>query len=211
MAYGKGSGGFGPNTKVYSFNIKTKDLPAPVFDVSVKEGDKIVKLDTATRVSGDLIGLRHRESKYQNKVIKSVTATLKDGNEVYFVSVPYTYLGRNIMNGLLGLKTFGGVEIGLYRSKPKTEGKPGFDSVAIRQGGELIYGKYEYKDLPAIKKVELNGTLYSDTSVIDTFFQKEIVALNDIVRAKTPVVANDEAAPEADASHSEDDKSDVPF
>jgi hypothetical protein len=211
MAYGKGSAGFGPNTKVYSFNLKSKDLPAPHFEVRAKvEGqDKSQVIDTATRVSGDLIGIKHRENSIQNKVITSVTATLKDGNEVYFVSIPYTYLGRNIMNSLCNLKTFDGVELSVYKGKPKEPGKEGFDSSAIRQGGELIYGKYEYKDLPAIPKVKVGSNIFGDSTAIDALFQKEVAELDARIRAKAPVVANDAVADTATAPAGAGDE--VPF
>ena len=213
MAYGKGSAGFGPNTKVLSFNLKSKDLPAPHFEVRTKvEGqDKAQVVDTATRVSGDLIGIKHKENKVQNKVITSVTATLKDGNEVYFVSIPYTYLGRNILNSLANLKVFDGVEISVYKGKPKEAGKTGFDSSAIRQGGQLIYGKYEYKDLPKIPKVKVGNAEFGDSTAIDALFQREVAELDAKIRAKAPVVANDAAAPEGDSSPEGAESSEVPF
>lgn len=211
MAYGKGSPGYGPNTKVYSFNLKTKDLPAPHFEVMTKkdESSKPEQIDTATRVSGDLIGIRHKEFTHQNKVISSVTATLKDGNDVYFVSIPYTYLGRNILNSLCNLTAFESVEISVYKGKPKEPGKEGFNSSAVRRLGELVYGKYEYKDLPPIPKVKVGGNTFGDSSAIDALFKKEVTELDTRIRAKAPVVAG--VGPETEAAHEDETDSSIPF
>lgn len=212
MAYGKGGPGFGPNVKTFSFNLKAKDLPAPQFEVKTKEGDTNVTLEPATRVSGDLIGIRHKVFKYQNKDIESVTATLRDGNEVYFVSLPYTYLGRNIINSLAALKSFGGVEISVYRGKPKEPGKPGFDSSAVRQGGDLVYGKYEYKDLPAIPKVKVGKDVFSDATKVNELFKSEVEILDKAIKAKSPVVAGDSASADHGAPEGGDpEEASMPF
>lgn len=176
---------FDPNSKVFSVTLRDKDLPAPQFSVQTKDGDNYIDLAPVSRITGDLIAVRLKEGKYQNKIIRSVTATIKDKNEVYFVAIPYTYLGRNIMNSLLGLKSFSGLELSVYKGKPKTEGKPGFSSSALRQNSELVFGKYEYKDLPKITKVKVNGEEIGDTAEINAFFGKEIESLSEIIKNKT--------------------------
>lgn len=213
MAYGKGGPGFGPNVKVYSFNLKTKDLPAPHFEVSTKdaEGNR-VRVDTATRVSGDLIGIKHRESKFQNKTIDSVSATMKDGNDVYFISIPYTYLGRNILNSLCALKSFGSVEISVYKGKPKGD-KPPFDQSCVRQNGEMVYSKFDYSELPKVQKVQVGKEVFGDATEVNNLFKREVVELDRAIRSKSPVVGNEEAVVAGDApgAQEEDPSSDIPF
>ena len=190
MAFGTGSRSFGPKAVLYSFKIKTKDLPSPLFDVKKKVGDEYVpQKETATRVSGTLISASPRENTHQGKVIKSINLTLQDGDDVYFVSVGYTYIGRNLFNSLLALKTFDDIEIGLYQSKPKPDAKikTGFASVALRQHGELVRGPFDpKKDLPPIKKIVLNGATVSDTTDVDAFFDGKMKAFCKVVNAAAP-------------------------
>lgn len=199
MSYGTGSV-FDPSIKVFSFNLKDKDLPSPLFEIQVKgEDGKYIPgtPPTATRVGGRLTGVRHKEIKILgNKIIKSVTVTLQDGKERYYISIPYTFLGRNILNSIVALTSFDNVEISVYKGKPKNPGQPGFSSSAVRQNGELVYGKYEYKDLPAIPKVEMNGQLFSNATDIDAFFKK-------LVDEFGPTVTAAGATQGAEAAHEE--------
>lgn len=191
MAFGSGSRSFGPNAVLYSFKIKTKDLPSPIFEVSKKGDDgKYHKLEkTATRVSGNLISASPKEHTHEGKLIKSINLTLQDGDDVYFVSVGYTFLGRNLFNSLLGLKTFEDIEIGLYQSKPKPDAKikTGFASVALRQHNELVKGPYDSKkDMPQVKKVRVNGKDQSDTEQLDLWFEEKMKAFCRTVNAAAP-------------------------
>jgi hypothetical protein len=212
MAFGTGNDSFGPNAKIYSFQIKTKDLPAPHFEVRKKVGDKYEPLsEKVTRVSGHVVSLQHKVFKYDNKDIKSVTVTFRDGDDVYFVTVGYTFIGRNILNSILSLKTFDQIEIALYQSKPKPDAinKTGFASASVRQGPErtLIKGLLVKEQLPEIKKIKINGQNMSDTTDIDEFFEKKIVEFAKIVRAAAqatpPVVASHSEAPAGSHSDSE--------
>src|ERR1035437_6124281 len=103
MAFGTGNRSFGANAKLYSFQIKSKDLPAPLFEVKKKGADGkynhiLVKdektgemiLTTATRVSGNIISAIPKENTYEGKLIRSINLTLQDGDDVYFVSVGET-------------------------------------------------------------------------------------------------------------------------
>ena len=153
---------FGPNTKVFYAKLKTKDLPAPVWEIAKKDGDNFVVVDPAAKfVSGNVVALQNKETKFEKKTIKSVTVVLFDPKEdmAIYAGVPHTYLGRNILNSLLSLKTFNGVEIGVYQSKPKPDLKnpgkmrPGYASSAVRQGGQLVYGKFKNEELPKIPNV----------------------------------------------------------
>jgi hypothetical protein len=208
MAFGTGSS-FGPNVKQYSFKIKSKDQPSPYFEVKHKNGDKWELLsEKATRVSGNLIGVQHKENEHNGQTIKSVNLTFQDANEVYFVSVGYGYLGRGLFNMLLSLKTFTGVEISLYKTKGKGD-KEGFHTASLRQNGELVKWKFELKDLPEIKKIKIKGQMVGDTEAIDAFYENQIKELAKIVRANAPVVHNETAAP-APTSTDSSDNSDGP-
>ncbi len=218
MAFGTGSRSFGPDTTLYSFKIKTKDLPAPVFEVSKKVGDNYEKLkETATRVSGNIISAVHKENTHEGKEIKSLSLTFQDLKEVYFVSVGYTFLGRNAFNSLLALKTFDDVEIGLYQSKPKPDAvnRTGFASVATRQAGELVRGLYEREQLPATKKVRVNGKDQTDTEALDLFFEEKLKAWCKVVNAaskkaeKAQEPAGEEQQHEGGDANS--DEENVPF
>jgi hypothetical protein len=206
MAFGSGSRSFGPNSVLYSFKIKTKDLPAPIFEVSKKgEDGKYAVLKgkdaTAQRVSGNLIDARLKEHTHNGELIKSLNLTIQDGDDVYFVSVGYTFLGRNLFNALLALKSFDDIEIGLYQSKPKPDAvdKRGFASVALRQHNELVRGLFDpKKDLPPIPKVKLKGKDVSDTGAIDEFFEEKLKGFCKVVNAAAPkrVTASAPAAQE---------------
>lgn len=191
MAFGTGSRSFGPNAVLYSFKIKTKDLPAPVFEVKKKgeDGKYAVLPKTASRVSGNLIDARLKEGEHNGETIKSLNLTLQDGDDVYFVSVGYTFLGRNLFNSLLALKTYDDIEIGLYQSKPKpgAPDKRGFPSVCLRQHNEMVKGIFDpKKDLPPIPKVKLKGKDVSDTGAIDLFFEERLKGFCKTVNATAP-------------------------
>ncbi len=211
MAFGTGNRSFGDNAVLYSFKIKTKDLPAPIFEVSKKGADgKYAVLaapnNTATRVSGHLISASPKENTHEGKLIRSINLTLQDGDDVYFVSVGETFLGRNLYNSLLGLKTFDEVEIGLYQSKPKpgAVNKTGFASVALRQKGELVRGPYDPKgdEMPKTKKVRVNGKDQTDTEALDNWFREKMIAWCKKVNAAAPKQEKS-SAPAAAESHAE--------
>ncbi len=205
MAFGTGSArSFGPNAVLYSFQIKTKDLPAPIFKVQKKVGDKYEDQDNATRVSGNLISATPKENLHQGKTIKSVNLVLQDGNDVYFVSVGYTYIGRNLLNALFALKTFDEVEISVYQSKPKPGKTKTYASVCLRQHGETVRGLIPNEQLPAIPKVELNGEQVSNQGPINTFFEEKAKAWCKVVNAAAPKPAQS-SAPASTESHSAED------
>ncbi len=214
MAFGTGNRSFGPNAVLYSFKIKTKDLPAPIFEVSKKGADgKYTVLPapngTASRVSGNLISAAAKENTHDGKVIRSVNLTLQDADDVYFVSVGETFLGRNLYNSLLGLKSFDDIEIGLYQSKPKpdAQNQTGFASVALRQHGELVRGPYDPKgdEMPKTKKVRVNGKDQTDTEELDNWFREKMKVWCKVVNSTAPKQTSSVAAPAAqdEESHAE--------
>lgn len=209
MAFGKGNSQFG-DAKAYSFTIKDKDLPSPIFEVKTKGDDgKWTPLkETATRVNGRLTGIRYNEFLYKgaqgDSLIKSAKAVFRDvvegKHEVYLVDVPFTYLGRNLLNSFLNLKSFGDVAISLYKGKPKKDGpyagKPGFSSAALYSGKEMVKGRFANNELPVIKKVQLGAKKLSDTTDIDEFFAKQIAELEKVIAAANQ--AQGDAPSEAD-------------
>ncbi len=225
MAFGNGSRSFGPNSVFYSFKICTKDLPAPIFAVSKKGSDdkyhpvqikdektgELVQ-QTVKNVSGNLVSASPKENTHDGKLIRSINLTIQgngkeDKDDVYFVSVGETFLGRNLYNALLGLKTFADIEIGLYQSRPRPA-KPGqpaqtktFASVSLRQHGEPVRGPFDQKkDMPAVKKVRVNGKDQSDTEELDNWFREKMIAWCKVVNAANKQGAAASApAPQAQA------------
>ncbi len=188
MAFGTGSArSFGPNAELYSFQIKTKDLPAPIFKVQKKVGDKYEDMPNATRVSGTIISASPRENQNkEGKTIKSINVTLQDGNDVYFVSVGYTFIGRNLLNALFALKTYDEVEISLYQSKAKPGKTKTYASVCLRQHNEVVRGLIPNEQLPEIPKIELNGEKVSNQGPINAFFEEKAKAWCKVVNASAP-------------------------
>ena len=203
MAFGTGRGN--SNLKAYAFRIVTQkdkvDLDRPHFDVSVKEDGKwVVKPDLqCDRVSGNLIGVEPKATAWGNKTIRSVNVTLQDKDEIYFVTVPYSILGRNVMNSLLALVGFENVSINLYQGKPKTQGAKTYANAAVWQGEAMIKGKFTKEQQPAVPVIELNGTPTRNFNDLDRFYDKHLVELNTEIKKKS-VVAPSTATVEETAS-----------
>lgn len=201
MAFGKGTGTqFPEGTKIYYAQIKTKDLAKPVFVISKKgdNGNTMEIVDPAAdTITGDIIAIQARENKNpkkNNQIIKSVSVTLFDGKakggpEVVFLTISHSYLGRNILNSILGLVTYDGVSLNIYQGKPKPDKRnplvmlPGFASSALRQAGQLVYGRFKNEELPLIPKVEFNGEKFGDTKAITDFFVLHVTELSKKLRA----------------------------
>lgn len=193
---------FGPNTKVFYVSIKQKDLPQPFFEIKQKEGDKYVVvagIDKEVKfLGGDLVDLRNKVFKHEGKDIESVTATFMDKvkDEAYITTISHGYLGWNILNSFSALKTYSGLEIGLYRSKPKEGQTKGFDSAATRQGatGALIYGKFKNEELPKIPKIQVGKDVHSDRSAMIAFWTAQVEELAKLVKAANPAGAGTTAS-----------------
>jgi hypothetical protein len=186
--------------KAFSLKIKTKDLPKPEF----------VELpDRENTVSGTLIGVEPKETKWENKLIKSVNVTLTDGDQIFFVTIPYSNLGRSLMNAILNLKSFDDVEIGLYQTKPKTDGGKTYPAASLRQAGEIVRWRFENKDLPAPEEIIFKGEKMRDYTKMETFFAAQLKELNNVVKAKAP--AKVASAASVDQPVQEDTSDPVPF
>lgn len=197
--------------KAYSLKIKTKDLPKPEFVVSERQGDKFVELpEREYNVSGTLIGVEPKETKWEGKIIKSVNVTLTDGDQIFFVTVPYSNLGRGLMNSLLNLKAFNDVEIGLYQTKPKTDGGKTYPATALRQAGEIVRWRYEQKDLPPPEEIVFKGEKMRNFESQEIFFAAQLKELNAVIKATVPVKPNETVASAASAAP-DDGELDAPF
>lgn len=197
--------------KAFSLKIKTKDLPKPEFVVSERQGDKFVELpDREYSVSGTLIGVEPKETKWENKTIKSVNVTLTDGDQIFFVTVPYSNLGRGLMNSLLSLKAFNDVEIGLYQTKPKVDGGKTYPATSLRQAGEIVRWRYSLEELPKPEEIVFKGEKMRNFEEQEKFLATQLVELNKVIKATTPVKPNEKVAETAPVSE-EDKGEDVPF
>ena len=206
-----------PNAKVYSVSFKTRDkTPGKFQDKSVfvvkarDENNKFKEVDKVFDIGGNLIKVEPTTTKWEGKDIESMNVTLTDGDDVYFVSFPYGIATRAFFNALLSLKTFEGLEIGTYMTKPKTEGGKSYPAIALRQNGELIRWKYELKDLPKVKEITFKGQTMRDYSETDAFFNTQLVELNKTIKA--PKVATQTPAPAVEPEVEQTGKDDqVPF
>jgi hypothetical protein len=212
MAFGNSSGRDYPEgTEFYSFSIKTKNLPEPLFFVSKKGADgkyapvlkkdeagnnlldkdgKVIPL-TAKRISGALTSASPKKGQHEGKDIHSVNLVIEDTTkegvlQVYYLSVGETFIGRNLYNSLLALQLpADDIEIGLYQSKPKAGQTKTYASVALRQNNQLVKGVYDPKgdEMPKVKKVRLKGEDVSDTGDLDEWFRVKMTAWCKAVNA----------------------------
>lgn len=200
-----------PNLVVFSLKLKTKDEPKPVFIVSQKQEDgKFHEVNRVHSVSGTLIEIEHRETPYNGDVIKSVSLYLKDGDEFYMVSLPYTILSRSVFNSLLNLKSFEDIEISLYNSKPREDGKV-YGAASVWQNRQLVNWAFERDALPATPEITFKGKKMRDTEALDKFFEEKIRELNTRIKAKTVVVPNKAVATPEPAIAAPEGDTDVPF
>lgn len=208
-----------PNAKVYSVSFKTRDkTPGKFQDKSVfvvkskNEAGKFEEVDKVFDIGGTLVKAEPTSVEWQGKKIESMNVTLTDGDDVYFISFPYGIATRSFFNALLSLKSFEGLEIGTYMTKPKTDGGKSYPAIALRQNGELIKWKYELKDLPKVKEITFKGQTMRDYSETDAFFNAQIVELNKTIKTPKTVadrVVNQQPEPSVDEQNVND--KDVPF
>ena len=197
--------------RAFRYKIKTKDLPKPHFVESERQGDKFVELpDPQYTLSGTLIGVEPVETKWEGKLIKSVNVTLTDADEIYFITVPYSNLGRGLMNSLLNLKAFDKVEIGLYQTKPKMDGGKTYPATSLRQAGEIVRWRFTQEELPKPEEIIFKGEKMRNFEEQEKFLAAQLVELNKVIKATAPVKPNEKVA-DAAAPATEDLKDDVPF
>lgn len=187
MSFGNGRGRTNPNQVAYSFKVKTKDLPAPVFEVQKRlaDGKWEKQPETASSVNGNIIAIDARENEYQGSNIQSVQITMEDGDEIYFVTVPFSFLGRSLFNTILTLDpaSLNNIGISLYQSKPNAKTGKTYASAALYQNDEFVKSwKFTREEQPEIKKVLFKGKENSDTTDLDNFFFEKIAEFGKAVK-----------------------------
>lgn len=200
--------------KRFAYKIKTKDLPKPIFVESEdKDGKFVPNAEPQYNLSGTLIGVEPKETVWQGKTIKSVNVTLVDNTagEIYFITVPYSNLGRGLMNSLLGLKSFADIEIGLYQTKPKTDGGKTYPAVSLRQAGEIIRWRYDQKDLPPANEIVFKGEKMRDWTAQEDFFSDQLKELNKVIKATPVAQAKETVAAAAGAPETDKEDESLPF
>ncbi len=204
--------------KAFALKIKTKDLPKPQFQVSERQGQdsKFTPLDPANggiedTVTGTLIGVEPKETLWQNKTIKSVNATLTDGDQIYFLTIPYSNLGRGLMNSLLGLTSFNDVQISLYQTKPKTDGGKTYPAVSVRQAGEIVRWKYSNDQLPPPEVITFKGETLRNFEKLELFLAEKLNDLNAVIKKSTPAPSKEVEAAQGAAPAADKDDENIPF
>lgn len=218
MAFGQtssNSNNFGPNAKLYYASIKQKDLPSPIIEVTRKkpgtERDYETVEAAAKYVSGNIVEIKNRKSEVKGKELKSVSVVLQDGDDVVFLNVHHNYLGWNILNSLCNLKTFDGIELGVYQSKPREGQTKTFPSSVVRQNGQMIKGKFANDELPAIPKHVIGDDTISDKTARTAFFIAQVEELSKLVKASAPVNPKKSAASEVNHQESDTENGDGPL
>jgi hypothetical protein len=215
MALNKGPKNQSSHENVYYVSIKTKDLPAPILSVQTKNGDKYVHVGDFDRLSGNILKIDAKPGEYQGSKIYSASVVMEDGVDLYFLTIPFSFLGREILNKLLGLETFDNVEIAVYQSKAKEEGGKTYAKGTVQQNGERVSWKYENDQIPAVEKVMFKGKQQSDTTKADDFFENALKEFSKVVTEwrkanPAPKGSTPAPAPKAKGKKAKDETPEVP-
>lgn len=169
---------------VYSFKVKIKDLPTPHFEVSKKVGDKYQKLaETATRVSGNVIGVDAKVNKWEGQDIKGFTITLEDKDDLYFVNYTMNNLGQQVANSVLGLASLDDVELSLYQTRPKEGQTKSYAQGGVKAGTERGNWKFKLDELPAVTTTMYKGKPLKDSSAREDFLMGELKKFGEYVKS----------------------------
>ena len=199
------------NKKVYFVKVVTKDkdkkqLDNPYFSFSQKVGDEYKEVQQEKAFSGTLKRVETGSYKWEGDDVLTSKAIVEDGEEVYFIDIPFSILGRSVLNSLLSLENLEGLNFTIYLTKPSEKnGGKRFPQISIWQNDELVKWKYAIGEFPAVKKIKVGKKDAQDSSETDEFF---VAKINERF-AKT---GNSSAAsePEGDTSQGSVDE-DVPF
>lgn len=171
MALGK-RGNSNLNLTILKIKVKDSELKPvdPFFQITRKVDGEWVNLpDRETFVSGKLVKLANKTTKYKDEDIHQVEAHLLDGEDLFVLDLKFTMLNRSVINSLLSVTDFETpVEISLYTSKK------GFPSAAVRQNDELVSWKFNLDDQPKPITVMFKGKEQRDYSPIDNFFIEKV-------------------------------------
>lgn len=146
------------NGPLYILKIKAKDAegkPADIhFQVSEKVDGKWTPTKETKNISGDLVHLDITEESFNDEPYHAIKIRLEDteAKEQYLIDGRFTMVARSLLNSLFSLTDYRDLKIGVFKGKGK-DGKPGFDSVSVRQGGEKVPWKYSLAEQPKVEQV----------------------------------------------------------
>ncbi len=216
MAFGKNK--LNPNLRLFTFKIRSRDNnknEVPVYlEVSEKiDGKYVVQPEPAYFVNGTLTGLEHDERIWNggkgDVLLQNAKAYLRDGDNLYILTIPYNILGRSVLNALVNLKTYTNVEISVYMSK----GDKSYPQANVRQDDKRVDWKYAIADIPKAKKIPTSKGVISDFGEVDAFFINEVKTFGAVIaanRQKTPA-STEATAPVVESQPSVPEDESVPF
>ncbi len=122
------------------------------FNLSAKQGEPIKwkikkyndgvseELPSEEKVWGKLIGVAIKEKEWNDEKYKVLILRLADKDELYILSIPFSYLGRGIMNSLLSITKQGNLSIKVYT-------KNDFGCAHVKYDEEKLPWKHNMKEL----------------------------------------------------------------
>ena len=175
MALSKGNNQLSGNLIILRPVTRDKDkheLSEPRFDASEKVDEKWVLKDTYSQVTGNIKSVDVHTEVYEGSEKHSVKIFLSDdtANETYLLDLRMNILNRSMLNALINLKSTENVNISLYKNKK------GYNSSCVRQNGEMVGWKHDYKSLPVPVEIlhpKTGVKIQSDYTEVDEFFLSE--------------------------------------
>lgn len=214
MSLGKKTKFDNSNTKFYNvtYKNKNKDTGKSCFTVSTKGSDKRLEhLDNVFDLSGRLIKIEHKVTEWEGKKFENINYFLKDNNEIYVISFPFSIATRAFFNATLSLTSFEGLSIGTYMTRPKENGGKSYPALSLRQNDELMRWKFELKDLPKVQEVKFRDQVMRDYSATDKFFVDHLLELNNVIASTRANSTKDQATEQSEVLDNQDDGQEVPF
>lgn len=162
--------------KVYFLNMKTKKEEKPHFRVvDATDDEKHIDMPDATFVEGRLAGIEPTKWKYEGEVMYQARMRIVDDtmNEMYMVTIPYSMVGRSILNCLASQDKIGKIRISLYTSK-----NSGYASAYVTNDGEQCDWQYSIDAMRSkIAESKVGKKVVRDYSELDEFFDKVITEI----------------------------------
>jgi hypothetical protein len=183
----------------------------PYFAFSQKVGDKYETTQKNDRFSGTLKKVSvewkydekrdaERIKKYKNSKVVKLELFDPETNETYVWKASPSMAARSVFNSILNLEHFDDVEIKVGLNKKD------YESMWVRQGGDLVNWKHSLEEIPEPIKVQVRGETISDYTPSDDFFFEKLAAL-DLGSAAPATAESHEEAPH-DTGAEEDE---IPF
>ncbi len=148
------------------------DIPA-TFIALEKVGDKWVKKDNFSQISGDIKSLELVEDKYEGNVkyIAKFLLSDEEAGEAYLLDLRFNILNRSLFNKIMGLQSPNNVSISVYNNKK------GYADASIRQNDELVKWKFDWQDVPrsvAITHPKNGKVIQNDFTEVDDFYLENL-------------------------------------